>query len=59
MRYVCVARQWWLTDVSYSFTEKAFDGLAWNTPWFLMANYMVLAVAIAFLLLTRSRFRRP
>lgn len=45
--------------MSYPFTEKAFDGLAWNTPWFLMANYLVLAVAIAFLLLTRSRFRRP
>lgn len=44
--------------VLYPITEKGFDGLAWNTPWFLVANYVALSVAVALLLLTRSRARR-
>lgn len=30
--------------VFYPFTDWAFDGIAWNTPWFLVANYAVLIV---------------
>ena len=44
--------------VLYPITDKGFDGLAWNTRWFLVANYAALAVAIASLLLTRSRDHR-
>jgi len=39
--------------VLYPFTERGFDGLAWNTPWFMVANYLVIACAIVYLRLTR------
>ena len=28
--------------VLYPITERGFDGLAWNTPWFLLLNYVAL-----------------
>ena len=28
--------------VLYPFSQRGFDGLAWNTPWFLGLNYLVL-----------------
>jgi hypothetical protein len=28
--------------VLYPFTVRGFDGLAWNTPWFMVLNYMAL-----------------
>jgi hypothetical protein len=31
--------------VLYPFTQRGFDGLAWNTPWFLALNYAALALA--------------
>ena len=31
--------------VLYPFTQAGFDGLAWNTPWFLVLNYLALAGA--------------
>ena len=44
--------------VLYPFTERGFDGIAWNQPWFLVLNYAVLAVSIAALYFTR-RGRQP
>jgi hypothetical protein len=47
--------------ISYPFTQWGFDGLAWNTPWFLLANHAAIALAIAWLLWRRwsaSRGRR-
>jgi hypothetical protein len=41
--------------VLYPFTYRGFDGLAWNTPWFLAANYATLAVVAAGLWFTRPR----
>ena len=41
--------------VFYPFTYWGVDGVAWNTPWMLAANYLALAVAYASLLLTRQR----
>jgi LexA-binding, inner membrane-associated putative hydrolase len=41
--------------VLYPFTERGFDGLAWNEPWFLMLNYTALALCILGLLRTRRR----
>ena len=41
--------------VLYPFTYWGFDGLAWNTPWFLALNYAVLSLCIAALALTRRR----
>jgi hypothetical protein len=43
--------------VLYPFTYRGFDGLAWNTPWFLALNYAVL-VAIG-LGLWRTRHAAP
>lgn len=31
--------------VLYPLTQQGFDGIAWNTPWFLAANYAALALA--------------
>ncbi len=44
--------------VFYPFTERGFDGLAWNTPWFVVANYLVIVCAIVCLHLTRRVARR-
>lgn len=30
------------SPVLYPITQRGFDGLAWNTPWFLVLNYVVL-----------------
>ena len=46
------------SPVLYPITRSGFDGVAWNTPWFMLANY--LALAGAYLWLWRSlRRRRP
>ena len=31
------------SPVLYPITERGFDGLAWNTPWFMLLNYTALA----------------
>lgn len=31
------------SPVLYPFTQEGFDGLAWNTPWFLWLNYGAMA----------------
>ena len=35
------------SPVLYPITERGFDGLAWNTPWFMLLNYSAL-VAVGF-----------
>lgn len=40
--------------VLYPITLRGFDGLAWNTPWFLVANYVALA-ACAWVLFRQRR----
>lgn len=32
------------SPVFYPVTYWRFDGLAWNTPWFMVANCMALAI---------------
>ena len=39
----------------YPFTERGFDGVAWNSPWALVANYVALLAAAAWLAATRRR----
>ena len=39
--------------VLYPFTERGFDGIAWNTPWFMVLNYALLALAGLWLWRTR------
>jgi hypothetical protein len=40
--------------VLYPFTQRGFDGIAWNTPWFMVLNYTALACTGVWLL-TRAR----
>jgi len=46
------------SPVLYPLTYRGFDGLAWNTPWFVFANYSALAFVWVWLLATR-RERDP
>ncbi len=39
--------------VLYPFTARGFDGVAWNTPWFMALNYAAMAAAAAWLFFTR------
>ena len=41
--------------VLYPFTERGFDGVAWNQPWMLALNYIAITAAAAWLLHTRRR----
>lgn len=34
---------YYAVPVLYPFTERGFDGLAWNTPWMLALNYAAIA----------------
>ncbi len=43
--------------VLYPFTQRGFDGLAWNTPGFQWANYGAIVIALLALALTRRRSR--
>ncbi|MEO6032858.1 MAG: hypothetical protein ABIP61_13305 [Burkholderiaceae bacterium] len=36
---------YYAVPVLYPFTMRGFDGLAWNTPWFMALNYVALAAA--------------
>ncbi|MFN0161907.1 MAG: hypothetical protein ACKVQQ_11800 [Burkholderiales bacterium] len=48
------------SPVLYPLTRRGFDGLAWNTPWFLAVNYFVLAAVCLALWISRPRNRgRP
>jgi hypothetical protein len=44
---------YYASPVLYPITERGFDGLAWNTPWFLLLNYSTLSAV--FLWLSHSR----
>lgn len=45
------------SPVLYPFTERGFDGVAWNTPWFMVLNYAALVGVGVWLLVTRARDR--
>jgi membrane-bound metal-dependent hydrolase YbcI (DUF457 family) len=47
------------SPVLYPFTQRGFDGLAWNTPGFMAANYAALAACTTWLWLTRPASSRP
>jgi len=46
---------YYAVPVLYPFTERGFDRIAWNTPWSMALNYVVLALTGLWLLLTRRR----
>ena len=41
--------------VLYPFTLRGFDGLAWNTPWFLALTYAAIAIVLVALWATRGQ----
>lgn len=41
--------EYYPSPVLYPITQKGFDGIAWNAPWFLLANYAALALAACLL----------
>jgi hypothetical protein len=49
--------EYYAVPVLYPFTERGFDGIAWTTPWFMVANYAALAAVGAWLLAGRDRHR--
>ena len=40
--------------VLYPITKRAFDGVAWNTPWFIALNYVALGATYLWLVRTRQ-----
>ena len=44
--------------VLYPITQRGFDGIAWNTPWFLALNYVALG-AVGLWLIRRRPGREP
>ena len=40
--------------VLYPITMRAFDGVAWNTPWFIALNYVALGATYLWLVRTRQ-----
>ncbi len=51
--------QYYAVAVLYPFSEWAFDGLAWNTPWFMVLNYVALGITALGLLMTRKNSTSP
>ena len=43
------------SPVLYPITERGFDGIAWNTPWFVALNYVALTAAGVWLVRSRRR----
>jgi hypothetical protein len=43
------------SPVLYPLSYRGFDGIAWNEPWFVAANYLALALAWLWLWVARSR----
>jgi hypothetical protein len=52
------SKDFYPAPIFYPFTQWGFDGLAWNTPWFLVANHAAIALAIAWLLWQRHGAKR-
>ena len=48
---------YYAVPVLYPFTERGFDGLAWNTPWFMALNYAALSATGLWLLWRRKSDR--
>jgi len=47
------------SPVLYPITLRGFDGVAWNTPWFMVVNYMALALACTWLAWSQRKRRAP
>jgi hypothetical protein len=49
------SRDYYPVPLLYPLTRAGFDGIAWNTPWFMGLNYGALVLVYAVLVLTRWR----
>lgn len=49
------SKEYYAVPILYPFTERAFNGVAWISPWFLAINYMILAFIYLGLYFTRTR----
>jgi len=45
---------YYAAPVLYPITERGFDGIAWNTPWFMSLNYTALAAVGLWLSLRKN-----
>ena len=50
---------YYASPVLYPITQRGFDGIAWNTPWFMAVNYSALAVVFLVIVKTAKRDLRP
>ena len=48
---------YYAVPVLYPFMDRGFDGIAWNTPWFMLVNYTALAAVWIFLWQRRKGWR--
>lgn len=48
---------YYASPVLYPFTQRGFDGIAWNTPWFMALNYAALGALGVWLLFAAARRR--
>ena len=46
--------EYYPSPVLYPVTQRGFDGVAWNTPWFMVLNYAVLGTSGLCLWYTRK-----
>jgi hypothetical protein len=51
--------RFYASPVLYPITERGFDGIAWNTPWFALLNYTALLALAAWLALSRRSESKP
>ena len=58
MMFFAHSRDFYPVPVFYPFTKWGFDGWAWNTPRFFIANYLAICMGSFFLVvLERGRSR--
>ena len=49
------SKDFYPSPVFYPITLEGFDGIAWNTPWFMVLNYAALGACALWLLCQRTR----
>tara|TARA_Y100000034_G_C6858601_1_gene390493 strand:- start:142 stop:633 length:492 start_codon:yes stop_codon:yes gene_type:complete len=46
------------TPFLWPISEYRFDGLSWATPWFLALNYLIIILAIFYIIYTRKKTKQ-
>jgi hypothetical protein len=49
------SQDYYPSPVLYPITDRGFDGIAWNSPIFMLTNYLLLAAIWLWLLRTHRR----